>query len=53
MGVKIISKNKNSVIKFLNKLKLFAHGYSWGGFESLAFISRQIGTGQQELHKVE
>ena len=42
MGVKIISKNKNSVIKFLNKLKLFAHGYSWGGFESLALYQEHL-----------
>ena len=36
MGLKIKSKNKNSVIKFINSLKLFGYGYSWGGFESLA-----------------
>jgi len=36
MGLKIKSKNKNSVIKFVNSLKLFGYGYSWGGFESLA-----------------
>jgi len=36
MGLKIKSKNKNSVIKFVNALKLFGYGYSWGGFESLA-----------------
>ena len=24
------------MIKFVNSLKLFGHGYSWGGFESLA-----------------
>ena len=36
MGLKIRSKNKNSVLKFVNSLKLFAYGYSWGGFESLA-----------------
>ena len=36
MGLKIRSKNKNSVIKFVNSLKLFGYGYSWGGFESLA-----------------
>ena len=41
MGLKIKSKNKNSVIKFVNSLKLFGYGYSWGGFESLSFISRQ------------
>jgi len=36
MGLKIKSKNKNSVLKFVNSLKLFGYGYSWGGFESLA-----------------
>ena len=36
LGLKIKSKNKKSVIKFLNSLKFFGHGYSWGGFESLA-----------------
>jgi cystathionine beta-lyase len=36
MGLRIISKNEKSVVKFVNNLKLFGHGYSWGGFESLA-----------------
>jgi len=36
MGLKIKSKNEKSVVKFVNNLKLFGHGYSWGGFESLA-----------------
>ena len=36
MGLRIKSKSKNSVIKFVNSLKLFGYGYSWGGFESLA-----------------
>ena len=36
LGLKIKAKNKNSVIKFVNSLKLFGYGYSWGGFESLA-----------------
>jgi len=36
MGLMIKAKNKKSVIKFVNSLKLFGHGYSWGGFESLA-----------------
>ena len=30
------SKNVNSIRKFVNSLKLFGYGYSWGGFESLA-----------------
>ena len=36
MGLRIKAKSKQSVIKFVNNLKLFGHGYSWGGFESLA-----------------
>ena len=36
MGLRIKTKNKNSVLKFVNSLKLFGYGYSWGGFESLA-----------------
>ena len=36
MGLKIKSKNKNSIERFVNSLKLFGYGYSWGGFESLA-----------------
>ena len=35
MGLKIKSNNINSVRKFVNSLKLFGYGYSWGGFESL------------------
>ena len=36
MGLRIKAKSEKSVIKFVNNLKLFGHGYSWGGFESLA-----------------
>ena len=36
MGLKIKTKSKKSVLKFVNSLKLFGYGYSWGGFESLA-----------------
>jgi len=36
MGLMIRARNKKSVIKFVNSLKLFGYGYSWGGFESLA-----------------
>ena len=38
MGLKIKAKNKNSINKFVNSLKLFGYGYSWGGFESLAIL---------------
>jgi len=48
MGLKIMSKNKSSVIKFVNSLKLFGYGYSWGGFESLALYQgkRELGNRQ-------
>jgi len=36
MGLRIKAKREKSVVKFVNNLKLFGHGYSWGGFESLA-----------------
>ena len=45
MGLKIKAKNIISVRKFVNSLKLFGYGYSWGGFESLVLHqeSREIG----------
>ena len=36
MGLRIKANNEKAVVKFVNNLKLFGHGYSWGGFESLA-----------------
>ena len=45
MGLKIKAKNVISVRKFVNSLKLFGYGYSWGGFESLVLHqeNREIG----------
>ena len=37
-SIVVKSKKKSSVIKFVNSLKLFGIGYSWGGFESLAIL---------------
>ncbi len=37
-SIVVKSKKKLSVIKFVNSLKLFGIGYSWGGFESLAIL---------------
>jgi len=37
-SIVVKSKNKSSVIKFVNSLELFGIGYSWGGFESLAIL---------------
>jgi cystathionine beta-lyase len=52
MGIKIKSKNKNSVIKFVNSLKLFGYGYSWGGFESLALYQDKREQGNREYLKL-
>ena len=40
LSVVIQSKSKNSVFKFINSLKLFGIGQSWGGFESLALYQK-------------
>ena len=40
-SILIYSKNKNSILKFVNSLKLFGIGQSWGGFESLALYQTQ------------
>ena len=40
-SVIIYSKNKNSVLKFINSLRLFGIGQSWGGFESLVLYQSQ------------
>ena len=47
MGLKIMSKNINSVRKFVNSLKLFGYGYSWGGFESLVLHQEFRETGNR------
>ena len=49
MGLKIKSKNKNSVIKFVNSLELFGYGYSWGGFESLALYQDKREQGNRQF----
>jgi len=48
MGLKIKSKKINSVRKFVNSLKLFGYGYSWGGFESLALHQEFRETGNRK-----
>ena len=53
MGLKIKSKNKNTVIKFVNSLKLFGYGYSWGGFESLALYQDKREQGNRQYLKLE
>ena len=53
MGLKIKSKNKNSINKFVNSLKLFGYGYSWGGFESLALHQEFRELGKRNFLKLE
>tara|TARA_B100001057_G_scaffold499642_1_gene611095 strand:- start:227 stop:1402 length:1176 start_codon:yes stop_codon:yes gene_type:complete len=47
MGLKVKAKNVISVRKFVNSLKLFGYGYSWGGFESLALHQEFRETGKR------
>ncbi len=49
MGLKIKSKNIKNVRKFVNSLKLFGYGYSWGGFESLALHQEFRETGKRKF----
>jgi len=53
MGLKIKSKSEKSVIKFVNNLKLFGHGYSWGGFESLALHQNVREQGNRKYLKLD
>ena len=52
MGLKIKSNNVNSVRKFVNSLKLFGYGYSWGGFESLVMHQESRETGNRKYVKL-
>ena len=52
MGLKIKTKNKNSVKKFVNSLQLFGYGYSWGGFESLALHQEIADRGNRNYLKL-
>ena len=52
LGFKIKSKNKNSVLKFINSLKLFGYGFSWGGFESLALYQTHQALGKRQFTHV-
>ena len=52
LGFKIKSKNKNSVLKFVNSLKLFGYGFSWGGFESLALYQTYQALGKRQYTHV-
>ena len=37
-SIVVKSRKKSSVVRFVNSLKLFGIGYSWGGFESLVLL---------------
>jgi cystathionine beta-lyase len=52
MGLKIKSNNVNSIRKFVNSLKLFGYGYSWGGFESLVMHQESRETGNRKYIKL-
>ena len=41
-SIVVFSKNRNSLYKFVNSLKLFGIGQSWGGFESLVLYQSHI-----------
>ena len=53
MGIKIKAKSEKSVVKFVNNLKLFGHGYSWGGFESLALHQNVREQGNRKYLKLD
>ncbi len=53
MGLMIKAKSEKSVVKFVNNLKLFGHGYSWGGFESLALHQNIREQGNRSYLKLE
>ena len=39
-SVVIYSKNTNSILKFIDTLKLFGIGQSWGGFRKPSSLSK-------------
>ena len=41
-SIVVFSKNRNSLYKFVNSLKLFGIGQSWGGFESLVLYQSHV-----------
>ena len=53
MGLLVKAKSEKSVVKFVNNLKLFGHGYSWGGFESLALHQNIREQGNRSYLKLE
>jgi cysteine-S-conjugate beta-lyase len=53
MGLRVKAKSEKLVVNFVNNLKLFGHGYSWGGFESLALHQNIREQGNRSYLKLE
>ena len=53
LGIVIKSKSKLSVYSFVNSLKLFGIGYSWGGYSSLAVYNDPVEMGERRFFKLE
>ena len=53
LSIIIKSNNKSSVYSFVNSLKLFGIGYSWGGYESLAVYTDPVELGNRRYFKLE
>ena len=53
LGIIIKSKNKSTVYRFVNSLKLFGIGYSWGGYSSLAVYNDPVEMGNRRFFKLE
>ena len=49
MGLKIKYKNISYIDRFVNSLKLFGYGFSWGGFESLALYQTHQALGKRQF----
>ena len=52
-GLVIKSTSKSSVYNFINSLKLFGIGYSWGGYSSLAVYNDPVEMGDRRFFKLE
>ena len=53
LSIIIKSKSKNSVYSFVNSLKLFGIGYSWGGYSSLVVYNDPVEMGDRHFFKIE
>ncbi len=53
LGIVIKSKIKSSVYRFVNSLKLFGIGYSWGGYSSLCVYNHPAEMGTRRFFNIE